>query len=239
MENLFPSLRPKWTGDQVKSASSGDNCLQLKEILKLYSLPKQTIYDVTWGLGAMWKGIDTTIYNLKSSDLVTPMGAGHGFTVQDFCNLDYDDSSGDILILDPPYMAGKQTHKNLAAAYHNNNDNHNAVLRLYLGGIIEAHRVLKHGGRVFVKCQDELSGGKQHWTHCEVMDILTMTGFDVVDLFVLVNETGRLMAGHAHQTSARKNHSYWIIGAKAYARPTKRKDGPKKIGRKLDFGNET
>ena len=160
------------------------------------------------------------------------------FVPVDFCDLPYTDCSGDILVLDPPYMAGKQTHANLAEAYNNQNENHNAVLRLYLGGILEAYRVLKYGGRIFVKCQDESSGGKQHWTHCEVMDIMTMTGFDIVDMFVLVNETGKLMAGHAHQTTARKNHSYWLIGMKPFSRPSKRKDGPVKVGRKINFGTD-
>lgn len=233
---MIPSLRPKYDGNkQIQSATVGQNAVQLKDILALYVLPGQTIYDVTWGQGAMWNGIDVLKYRIFASDKRTDLSTPEGvrFTPADFTALMYPECSADALILDPPYMAGKKTHAALAEAYANDNESHDAVIRLYMGGLLEAWRVLRLGGRVIVKCQDEMSGGFQQFSHCELISILKMMGFEVLDLFVLVNENGKLMSCHAFQRTARKNHSYWIVGMKPFARPTKRSGSEKK--RKLKF----
>lgn len=246
METLLPSLRPKWTGPQVLSAMQGKNGVQLWHILSLYALTDQVIYDVTWGKGAMWTDDMLRAFKVFASDKDEDKVAGStarpvaASLVMDFTALGYDELSGDVLILDPPYMAGKQTHQAIYDAFANENEDHDAVLRLYHGGLLSAWRVLKWGGRIIVKCQDERSGGVQRWTHCELISMLGLVGFDVVDLFVLVNENETLMSGHKHQNTARKNHSYWIVGMKPFKRPTKQKNGPPPK-RKLtfNFGNES
>lgn len=235
--NLLPSLKPKYQGTkQIQTATVGNNNVQLKDILDLYVLPGQTIYDVTWGKGAMWNDIDHTRFKVYASDKRTDVSTPDGIT---FCPCDftwlniYNECTADALILDPPYMAGKKTHESLAEAYANNNESHDAVIRLYMGGFLEAWRVLKLGGRIIVKCQDEMSGGFQKFSHSELMGILQVMGFEILDLFVLVNETKKLMSCHEFQRTARKNHSYWIIGMKPFSRPTKKSGSEKK--RKLKF----
>jgi hypothetical protein len=238
--NLIPSIKPKYKGEDIHTLMVGDNADQLPIILDLYAMPGQTIYDVTWGKGAMWKKIDLRKYRVHGSDndpskIVCPPPDGiQSLSLQDFTRLAWgSDNSGDVLILDPPYMGGKKTHKDLAEASNNQNDDHAAVLRLYMGGILEAYRVLKYGGRIFVKCQDEMSGGQQRWSHSEIIDILGFTGFEVIDLFILGNERRPMMA-HDFQRSARKNHSYWVIAQKPCPRPTRR-SGSSKSSPKLNL----
>jgi predicted methyltransferase len=92
----------------------------------------------------------------------------------------------------------------------NRNTSHESVIRLYAGGFLEAARVLKQGGILIVKAQDEIESGRQRLSHCEIIRLLELIGFAVIDLFVLVQQTIPAMR-HQYQRSARKNHSYAII----------------------------
>jgi hypothetical protein len=77
-------------------------------------------------------------------------------------------------------------------------------------GLVEAKRVLRRRGVLLVKCQDETVGGKQQWSHVEVLQILELLDFEVVDLRVLVQTTQPCMR-HDYQKTSRKNHSYlWV-----------------------------
>jgi DNA modification methylase len=109
-------------------------------------------------------------------------------------------------------MHGGQTVlDSLKNQYHNDNGSHESVIRLYAGGILEAARVLKQGGKIIVKCQDETESGKQRLSHVELIQILTLFGFEILDLFVLVQATTPCLQVKEQKT-ARKNHSYALIG---------------------------
>jgi hypothetical protein len=115
------------------------------------------------------------------------------------------------VVLDPPYMHGGATiKKSINQCYRNRNDSHESVIRLYAAGIIEAARVLKKGGKIIVKSQDEIESGKQRLSHCEIITLLELLGFAIIDLFVLVQSALPAMRDK-HQRSARKNHSYAIV----------------------------
>jgi hypothetical protein len=187
----------------IKTAYTGTNADLLPNILKMYAKEGDTIYDVTYGKGVFWRNSDMSIYNFIPSDLMTGT---------DFTKLPYEDKSGDILVLDPPYMHGGATvKKSINDCYRNQNTSHESVIRLYARGILEAARVLKKGGQVWVKCQDEIESAKQRMSHCELMELLKMFGFAIQDLFVLVNEGVPTMREN-YQKTARKNHSYLIVG---------------------------
>jgi len=67
------------------------------------------------------------------------------------------------------------------------------------------------GGKVLVKCQDEIESNRQRLTHCEVIQLLELFGFRIVDILVLVQETVPAMR-YDFQKTARKNHSYLVVG---------------------------
>jgi len=159
------------------TARVGNNADLLVDCVKMYANFGDVIVDVTYGKGVFWQKIDLSLYDFKGTDLEGGV---------DFKNLPYGDASVDLLVLDPPYMHGGATIKaSINDCYRNQNTSHASVIRLYAGGILEAARVLKKKGRIFVKCQDEIESGKQRWSHLELMSILESFGFCALDLFVL------------------------------------------------------
>jgi tRNA G10 N-methylase Trm11 len=151
------------------TARVGNNADLLVDCVKMYANFGDVIVDVTYGKGVFWQKIDLSLYDFKGTDLEGGV---------DFKNLPYGDASVDLLVLDPPYMHGGATIKaSINDCYRNQNTSHASVIRLYAGGILEAARVLKKKGRIFVKCQDEIESGKQRWSHLELMSILESFGF--------------------------------------------------------------
>jgi hypothetical protein len=184
------------------TARVGNNADLLVDCVKMYANFGDVIVDVTYGKGVFWQKIDLSLYDFKGTDLEGGV---------DFKNLPYGDASVDLLVLDPPYMHGGATVKaSINDCYRNQNTSHASVIRLYAGGILEAARVLKKKGRIFVKCQDEIESGKQRWSHLELMSILESFGFCALDLFVLQQKSVPAMRQKTQKT-ARKNHSFMIV----------------------------
>ncbi len=186
----------------ITSAIIGENSDLIPKIMELYIPEGSVIVDVTYGKGVFWKNIDVSKYQFTGTDLQTGI---------DFRKLPYPDSSIDCLVLDPPYMHGGETIKeSINQCYHNKNTSHESVIRLYLGGVLEASRVLKKGAKLFIKCQDEIESGKQMLSHIELINIITLIGFKVIDFFVLLQKTLPAMR-LKYQKHARKNHSYLVV----------------------------
>ena len=194
--------------DQVKftpilTARTGSNADLIPDILKMYVNPGDSVADVTYGKGVFWRNVETDKYKLLATDLMDGV---------DFGNLPYEDGTIDALILDPPYMHGGATvKKSINDCYRNQNTSHESVCRLYGKGILEAARVLKKGGRIIVKTQDEIESGRQRHTHIELVQLLEIFGFRVLDTFVLVQESIPAMR-ESYQKTARKNHSFALVG---------------------------
>lgn len=181
----------------------GTNADQFPCIMEMYVSVGATVADVTYGKGVFWRNIPKDRYNLLATDLQTGI---------DFSRLPYESQSVDALVLDPPYMHGGATVKaSINECYKNQNTSHASVVRLYAAGILEAARVLKKKGRIIVKTQDEIESGKQRLTHVELISILESFGFLILDVFVLLQPSIPAMR-EQYQKSARKNHSFAIVG---------------------------
>lgn len=207
------------TSDLVISAHTANNDKVFPEILKLHVPIGSTVADVTYGKGVFWKEVPTKNYKLLATDLKTGV---------DCRNLPYKDKSTDCIVLDPPYMeglfrrntghlAGNGTYRAFRSAYSNGqttNDGpkyHDAVLDLYFKAGKEAARVLKKGGILIVKCQDEVSANKQRLTHVELINEYAKLGFYCKDLFVVVRQNRPAVSRIKKQVHARKNHSYFLV----------------------------
>jgi hypothetical protein len=208
------------TTDLVFTSHCGNNSEIFGKILSLFVPKGSKIADVTYGLGAFWKSVNESDYQLFPTDLKTGV---------DCRKLPYERGEMDAVVLDPPYMegllredgsnAGNGTHSTFQTAYSNglrpeglDAKWHDAVLQLYVQAGKEAQRVLKPKGGVFiVKCQDEVSACIQRLTHVELVLNFWSMGFYPKDLFV-VTRTGRPGVSRSlAQKHARKNHSYFLI----------------------------
>jgi len=187
----------------VLTAYTGTNADLFPHILSMFLPEGSVIADVTYGRGVLWPNVDVSKFTLLKSDLQDGI---------DRRKLPYENASIDALVIDLPYMhTGKSVHKALNKQYHNeNNTSHESAIRLYVGGILVAARVLRQKGVIIVKCQDEIESGKQRLSHVELIQLLQLLGFEVLDQFVLMQKTVPMMR-FKHQKHARKNQSYAIV----------------------------
>jgi tRNA G10 N-methylase Trm11 len=179
------------------------------------------VADVTYGKGVFWKQVPESDYAVMGTDLQNGI---------DCRNLPYKNSEIDCVVFDPPYMhspggTAHQNHQNFENYYRNNGTEsttkkyHEAVLDLYFKGSKEALRVLKPGGILIVKCQDEVCANKQRLTHVEIINELTDYGFVVDDLFVIMRNNLPGVSRLLKQVHTRKNHSYFLV----FRKPTESK----------------
>lgn len=217
------------TNDLVFSACTGTNDEVFPDVLKLYVPTGSKVADITFGQGVFWKKVPKGAYKVQPSDL--KLGV-------DCRALPYDAASYDCVVFDPPYMhtpggTAHQNHQNFESYYYNNGSSgsekkyHEAVLDLYFRGAAEANRVLRPGGVLIVKCQDEVCANRQRLTHVEVINELATMGFVVEDLFVVVRRNKPGVSRVLKQVHARKNHSYFLVFRKPMPttyRPQKRSD---------------
>jgi len=224
------------TSRLVYSAYVGTNEQIFPLIMDLHVPAGSIVADVTYGKGIFWKNICKDKYKLLPTDL--RMGV-------DCRALPYQDASIDCVVLDPPYMeglyrrsadqmAGAGTYNAFRRTYSDGQPTaggpkyHQAVLELYRQAGREAHRVLRSGGVLIVKCQDEVSANTQHLTHVEIITYYQSLGFYAKDLFVLVRPNKPAVSRVKRQEHARKNHSYFLVFVKTDGqnpRSLERRDG--------------
>ena len=213
------------TSDLIVSAYIEGNAEIFPKILALHVPEGSLVADVTYGKGVFWQNVPPDLYTIKATDIADGI---------DCRELPYDDESIDCVILDPPYMegfyrkvnsqkAGSGSHSSFRDAYSNGNEVnrdsrnkgtakwHGAVTDMYFKAGLEAFRVLKKKGVLIVKCQDEVSGGKQWLTHVEIINEYERYGFYTKDLFVVVRSNRPSVSRLKNQVHARKNHSYFLV----------------------------
>jgi hypothetical protein len=222
MKTKRRSPRGAPTSDLVVSAYCAGNADVFEKIMTLHVPEGSVVADVTYGGGVFWRSIPPGRYELRATDIRTGV---------DCRNLPYADESTDCVVLDPPYMeglyreskaqlAGSGTHRTFRERYSSGSETregprwHAAVLDLYVRAGREAFRVLRRRGHLIVKCQDEVSAGRQHLTHVEIINEYSGMGFHAKDLFVVVRRNSPAVSRIVRQRHARKNHSYFLVFVK-------------------------
>lgn len=232
--NRFDQPIRKWlskqrphNGEPIVSAHTGNNADLFADVARLYIPDGALVLDCTWGKGTFWKKVDTSRFYLFGSDVALPEGqAPQGATLidgVDYWELRDSFAMMDVVVFDPPYKSGGMTsHVSMVERYglkaltSNTKSGHGNVAAVeaeYMAGMQAAKQVLHplKGGLLFVKCQDMVESGKQHWMHLFVKEEAHRLGFYARDLFALVS-TRRPMMRHSGQIHSRKNISYlWVF----------------------------
>ena len=185
----------------------------IKNIMKLYNI-EQFDLDCTYSSGNFWK-------NLKGPKIKTDLFPKNDTIIQaDSENLPFEDGSMRSIMYDPPFViAGKSYRDNkegssIIAKRYEGYESYGHLTRNYYNTLKELYRITEKGGIVVFKCQDTVSGGKNHFTHCLIMNMAINIGFYPRDMFVLHNNVRINSFGTkwTKQEHARKYHSYfWVF----------------------------
>lgn len=198
----------------VKSVCES-NYEAIRNIMDLYKI-EQFDLDCTYSKGNFWK------------DLPSPKHKSDIYPVNDTVinasseNLPFEDGSMKSIMYDPPFIivgSGK-SYKNdkvgssIMAKRFEGYGTFEELKSNYFNSLKELYRITEKGGFVVMKCQDTVSGGKQHITHLMIMNMAISLGFYPRDFFILTSNV-RVNAFNGtkwtKQFHARKYHSYFIV----------------------------
>jgi hypothetical protein len=167
----------------------------IADVAQLYIAPDAVVLDPTYGRGAWWTQFRPA--HLIAHDLV--------LDGVDFTALPEADASVDVVAFDPPYKLNGTSTPAVDARYGVDGpyvrwqDRH-ALIR---AGIDEQARVLRSGGVLLLKCQDQVCSGQMRWQTDEFTAHAAAFGLVKVDRFdMLGTARPQPMAGrtqrHAH-----------------------------------------
>lgn len=201
--------------NMVKSVYTS-NFDAIKNIMDLYKIERFDL-DCTYSKGNFWKDLPGPV---NKTDLYP---ANDSVIEANSENLPYDDNSMKSIMYDPPFVIvgsglGHRNNKegsSIIAKRFEGYGTYEDLTENYYKTLKELYRITDKGGFVVMKCQDTVSGGKQHFSHVMVMNMAYKIGFYPRDMFVLTSNV-RVNAFNGtkwtKQYHARKYHSYfWVF----------------------------
>ena len=194
----------------VISIVTGNNADLIRHVCRLYASPGDSIADVTYGNGSFWTKCGGLNIDVIGSDISTVPDRQY-----DFRDLPYPDGAFDVAVIDPPYTP---TPAGLMSDHWYNGEatigtgGYREIRQLYRDGVRECTRVVKPGGFVWVKCQDQVESGLQRWAHVDIFNDAIEIGLTGRDLFILHPDGSTPHQRWRTQHHARKRHSYlWVF----------------------------
>ena len=131
----------------------------------------------------------------------------------DACNLPLAERSILSIMFDPPFLAGytKEKPTGVIGKRFHGFPYIKDLWAWYDKCLAEHFRILDKGGILVFKCQDTVSGGKQHISHVEIINKAAEKGFYCKDIFILLAKSRMIGHNHKIQQHARKFHSYFLV----------------------------
>jgi len=168
----------------------------------------EPVLDPTYGFGGMWSDHRPDLL------LAFDTNPDRGVAVADLAALPLADHSVGSVLLDPPYRLGGKPTSNHSGGMDDRYgiDRYrpaDTVANMYRSGIIEAARIVRNGGYVLIKCQDQISSGRLHLQTVDVITVGKEIGLKVVDLLHIVG--GRPQPPGRRQVHARRNYSTMVV----------------------------
>jgi len=196
-------------GKKVISTISFNEQEIIRDILFLHADGKYIDCDPTYSVGNFYK--DGLPKPRLKFDLAPQIA---GVVQADARNLPLEDLSINILMFDPPFICGipAEAPTGIIRERFGFYKNVPELWQFYLDAIREFERVIAPKGLLIFKCQDTVDGGKNYFTHCQVLNMAVETGFYPKDLFILAAKNRIVDVPMDSQQHARKFHSYfWVF----------------------------
>ena len=182
----------------------------IEDVAKLDYLDKSWVtLDATYGKGTWWKRWRP--YSLMTNDIAI----GDAERNHDFRYLPWVDDYFDAVAYDPPYkLNGTSAHAS-DASYGVAGPYQSVVEKYQLikDGATECVRVLRPGGYLLLKCQDQVVSGKVHWQTRTFSDHVESLDCGLVDRFDFLGH--RAQPPGRRQVHARRNYSTLLVFRKS------------------------
>lgn len=200
--------------DVLYSCMEGDSSYVFKRIMDLFCEDGGKVLDMTFGRGVFWKKIEAGRFSVLANDMDPNLGNWH----DDLRRVRWGDEKFDVVVFDPPWgnISTVRREDGLARVYRlEPMGSPEKLMEFCIEGIREGCRVLKVGGIMIVKCQDQVSSGKKYFYSVEIYREALRVGFVGVDR-VIQKQKRNPKASHGVQKHFRMNYSeYWIFRKKA------------------------
>jgi hypothetical protein len=198
----------------IESVIHGRDPQVLTTLLDYYRHPDGIIYDVTANERRMWEKV--LVKNIVFSDIDAEVRPD----IQcEFTALPYKSDTGSVIVFDPPHLpkaaGSEESLKPFVRKYGlNKTTDTDSISPIFAPFLIEARRVLKQEGLIFVKLSDYVHNHKYQWILVEFINaVWGVKGLTPTDLIIKCDPAaGNLKSGKwktAHH--ARKSHCWWII----------------------------
>ncbi len=194
----------------IKNISFDENEI-LRSISVLHNNSKPFQLDPTYSRGIFYK-------NFPDPELKYDLEPQTNDTKQADCRqLPFDNSTISSIIFDPPFViggTGKSDHKNgsnIISKRFSSFKTVDKMVNLYEQSLREFKRILAPGGLLLFKNQDQVSSGRQIFSHCIIYNMAIELGLIPIDLFILLAKSRIIGGKHKRQMHARKYNSYWWV----------------------------
>lgn len=190
-------------GDRTSNAQLMVDCRDLG-----YLNETSYVVDVTYGLGRFWKLWEPPM--LLGTD-IDPNKSPAGVSV-DFRDTGYLPGEFDTVVFDPPYKFSGTSRVSSdpgygIGAYMSPNDRMTMIFQ----GVTEASRIVKPGGYVLVKCQDQVVSGKVVWQTHSIVEFARRLSVALVLQDMLHVVSYRPQPAGTRQLHARRDYSTLLV----------------------------
>jgi len=183
----------------------GDNAALIRKVIDLGLIKgSDEILDATYGSGSWWKGL--TCFDITSNDLYNG-DANHAYDFRAFPEA-WEDGF-DVVAYDPPYKlngTGGEADERYGC---NDKVTVNDRKTLILQGFRGCSEVLRPGGYMLVKVQDQVAGGHVHWLTFDLMTIAPAYRLTLVDRFDM--PPARPQPANRRQVHARRGSTLMVF----------------------------
>ncbi len=206
----FQAKRKVQRGEVVFSLSFDERKI-IQAIIDLYNNGEPFDVDPTYSRGRFWDGLPQPLHKFDLYPQTPDTRRANSNA------LPLEDGSVGSVMFDPPFVIKNVKRDGASLGKIEKRffgyPTMDALREHYYTSLKEFCRILKPGGIVAFKCQDE----GQRPVHIFVYEFAVQAGFRYEDIFILGNKNVMLSPNMANQKHARKNHSYFLV----FRKPTR------------------